>query len=51
MTLHCRPIGRGNHRLIVIRLNQPADLFSFQVEDRFTWGRPPRTLRIVRILL
>lgn len=50
MTLHCREVGRGNWRLRIIVINDTADLFRFRPEQRFTWGDPPVTLRIVRVL-
>jgi hypothetical protein len=49
MMLLCKPAGRGNWRTIVIALNVPLDLFRFQRGQRFTWGQPAQTLRIVEV--
>lgn len=50
LTLHCRPVGRGNWRLVRLTLSDyPADLFTFAPEDRFAFGG--QVLRVVRVLL
>lgn len=48
--LVCRPVGRGNWTVVMISVSGPPDLFRFKPEHRFTWGEPPQTLRIVRVL-
>lgn len=50
MILCCRPVGRGNWTIIEIGVNVPIDLFRFARGQRFTWGDPAVTLRIVRVL-
>jgi hypothetical protein len=47
--LICRPVGRGNWRVIVVAVNVPPDLFRFRHGQRFTWGEPAQTLRIVEV--
>lgn len=49
MTLLCRPPGRGNWRLVIVEISGPPDLFRFRRGQRFTWGEPPQTLRIVEV--
>lgn len=53
MTLVCRPPGRGNWHTVVITIRAVAyDLeraARFAPGQRFTWGEPPMTLRIVEV--